>query len=93
MREFLSEPLEPLGAGDPRAMARGEPGLPRGFARRGEERRVVEVLAAGRTTGKCSGEVYVRRHTFRLRMDDGSVWEVYVTRQPPIRWYLKTREA
>jgi hypothetical protein len=30
----------------------------------------------------------VRRHTFRLRMEDDAIWEVYFTRQPPLAWYL-----
>ena len=98
---FVSEPIEPRGGRrDAGAMARGEPGLPAAFSWRGTERRVAEILRRGRGTGTDMGEVYVRRHTYRLRMDDGSAWEVYFLRQPPAgrraakpaRWYLLTVE-
>ena len=72
-------------------MGRGEPGLPPGFVWRGREHRIDEVLSKGRTLTPDRGESYVRRHTYGLRMDDGSVWEAYVTRQPPLRWFLKLR--
>jgi hypothetical protein len=98
--QFISEPITPLpGAPDTRAMVRGEPGLPPGFVWRDQEYRVVERLDAGKTLSPDRGELYVRRHTWRLRMDDDSVWEVYFLRQPAkgaargrtgARWYLKT---
>ncbi len=81
-------------------MVRGEPGLPPGFVWRDAEYRVVERLDEGKTHSPDRGEMYVRRHTWRLRMDDGSTWEVYFLRQPPkrgartrtaARWFLKTR--
>ena len=100
--EFISEPITPLpGAPDVVAMVRGEPGLPPGFVWRKKEYRVVESLAVGKIHSPDRGEMYVRRHTFRLRMDDDSVWEVYFLRQPPKRgartrsaprWFLKTRK-
>ena len=98
---FVSEAIDPVaGGGETRAMVRGEPGLPAGFVWRGTEYRVAERLEIGKTTGLDMGEAYVRRHTFRLRMDDDSVWNVYFLRQPPKasraakpkRWYLKTIE-
>ena len=101
MSEFVSEPITPLaGAPDTEAMVRGEPGLPPGFVWREAEYRVVSRLDAGKTHSPDRGEMYVRRHTWRLRMDDGSIWEVYFLRQPPkrgartryaARWFLKTR--
>ena len=90
-KELVSEAIEPLGAGDPGPMGRGEPGLPGGFRWRGRDCRIARVLSRGRETGPCSGETYVRRHIFTLEMDDGSVWLVYIPRQPPFRWYLKSR--
>lgn len=99
---FVSEPIAPLrGTFDTAAIARGEPGLPEGFTWRGTERRIDEILEAGKlATPEFSGELYVRRHEWKLRMDDGSVWDVYVTRNAPkgasrrarlTRWFLKTR--
>jgi hypothetical protein len=40
--------------------------------------------------------MYLRRHCFKLRMDDGAVWSVYFVRQTPksgsvrTRWFLYT---
>ncbi len=103
MPEFISEPIVPLpGAFTVGSMARAEPGLPGGFRWRGEERRVTEVLEAGKKTGLDMGEAYVRRHTWRLRMDDGAVWNVYFLRQPKkgasgrgkfARWFLLNVES
>lgn len=86
---FVSEEITPIaGAFAAGAMVRGEPGLPPGFRWRGAEHRIADRIEAGKKTRPSSGERYVHRHTFVLRMEDGAVWEVYVTRQPPIRWYL-----
>ena len=102
MARFISEPLTPLpGAFDVAVMVRGEPGLPAGFTWRNRECRITETLAAGKTTDDSEGEAYVRRHTWRLRMDDGSIWRVYFLRQPSKgasprqrrqRWYLQSIE-
>jgi len=82
-------------------MVRGEPGLPEGFAWREEERRIEEVLLAGKTATPDRGELYIRRHTWRLRMDDGTIWNIYFLRQAPKggrpttakrRWYLLSIE-
>ncbi len=96
--EFVSEPLAPLeGTRDPAALARAEPGLPPGFRWRGREYRVTARLEEGRVLGRGPGEGYLRRHTYRLAMDDGSLWSVYFLRQPPrgrrsaapgARWFL-----
>ena len=64
-------------------MVRGEPGLPQGFAWRDEERRIEEVLSTGKAATPDRGEMYIRRHTYRLRMDDGEIWNVYFLRQAP----------
>lgn len=86
---FVSERITPLpGRFAAAAMVRGEPGLPEGFVWRGRTVRIRERLAVGRRTGPSAGESYVRRHTFRLRMEDDAIWEVYFTRQPPLAWYL-----
>ena len=101
---FVSEPLEPLPGGfETGDMKRGEPGLPGGFVWRGDERRIDEVLDRGKKASPdVGGDVYIRRHTFRLRMDDGTVWNVYFLRQPPKgasrggakqRWFLLSVEG
>lgn len=95
--EFVSEPIVPLiGAVDTRAMGRGEPGLPSGFRWRSGEFRIAAELQRWKESAPegGSGEVYLRRHVYRLQMDDGSIWTVYFTRQAPRggsprrRWFL-----
>ena len=103
MEEFVSEPITPhKTAFDTRAMAAGLPGLPGGFDWRDESYQVsVELMAWKRSQpegGRAGGERYLRRHYYRLRMSDGSVWTVYFLRQTPksgsptSRWYLYSIE-
>ncbi|MBN1513666.1 MAG: cytoplasmic protein [Phycisphaerae bacterium] len=103
MPELISEPITPLaGPKDAAAMARGEPGLPLGFTWRGREYRIADVLERWKQTGRegsrADGEVYVRRHAYRLRMNDGAEWSVYFVRQTPRsgsarrRWFLYSIE-
>jgi len=104
MDQFISEPIEGLaGSFDSGAMARGLPGLPRGFRWREQTYAVVEVLDAWKQSapegGRPGGERYLRRHCYRLRMSDGGVWTVYLVRQTPPggsakrRWFLYSRTA
>ena len=104
MNELISESLTPLsGTMDTARMGRGEPGLPAGFVWRGETIRIVELAAAWKESspegGRAGGELYLRRHYYRLRMPDGSIWTVYFLRQTPRqgdprkRWFLYTRET
>lgn len=99
MSEFVSEPIVPLqGTFDVQAMGRGEPGLPSGFTWRGACYDVVERLAqwkhSSREGSRAQGELYLRRHYYKLRMSDGAAWTVYFTRQPSPggsprqRWFL-----
>jgi hypothetical protein len=100
--EFVSEEISPVpGTGDAGAMSRGEPGLPRRFAWRGREYRVVAVERRWKTTGPCrsgGGETYLRRHWYRVRTDGGARMTLYCTRQPTsrrrhkARWFLYTIE-
>jgi len=103
MPELISEPITPLaGTFDASAMGRGEPGLPAGFTWRGETARIVAVLEAwkqsSRESGRAGGQLYLRRHCYRLRMSDDAVWTVYFVRQTPRsgspkqRWFLYTLE-
>lgn len=100
VNELISEPLLPLaGSFDTRAMGRGEPGLPTGFIWRERTYSIALVLETWKQSERegGSGELYLRRHYFRLRMDDGSIWTVYFVRQTPKsgnvkqRWFLYTR--
>lgn len=99
MSEFVSETITPQqGTFDTQAMARGEPGLPRGFGWRGTVYEVVEKLGqwkhSSREGSRAQGELYLRRHYYKLRMSDGMVWTVYFIRQPARsgsakrRWFL-----
>ena len=103
MAELISEPITPQrGTFDPARMARGEPGVPRGFDWHGQSVEVTEVVRAwkhsSREGGRAGGDLYLRRHYYKLRMDDASVWTVYFVRQTPRsgnpkkRWFLYTIE-
>lgn len=101
MEEFISQPLRPhartFQTGD---MARGLPGLPAGFDWNGESHPILTLLESWKTStaegGRAGGERYLRRHYYRLRMADQTVWTVYFLRQSPrggsprLRWFLQS---
>jgi hypothetical protein len=98
---FVSEALVPGEAAfDTRAMARGEPGLPRKFRWRDRELTVTEVLESWREYGDCrhgSGERYLRRHGFRVRTVDGLVLHLAFQRsfgrsRAAAHWWLRRIE-
>lgn len=103
MAELISEPITPCpGTFDTSRMGRGEPGLPGGFAWRGESISIVDELGAWKQSsreGGAAGDLYLRRHYYKLRMSDGRIWTVYFVRQTPRsgnpkqRWFLYTVEA
>ena len=98
--EFISEPIEPVaGTFDTAAMTRGEPGLPGRFKWRDKEYAVAGVLEVWKETGPCrSGgpERYLRKHWYKIKIEDGSEMTVYFERQPrskcrnKVRWWLYT---
>ncbi len=103
MTEFLSDPLTALpGAFDTADMGRGLPGLPSGFRWRGTDYPIARRLETWKHTsaegGRAGGQVYLRRHYYRLEMSDGTIWTVYFIRQTPrsgspkTRWFLYTLE-
>jgi hypothetical protein len=103
MEEFISEPVTALaGQFDAHSMATGVPGLPGGFTWRGLDCLIVERLDQWKQSspegGRAGGEVYLRRHYFRLRMNDGAIWTVYFVRvatagrNPRSRWFLYSIE-
>ncbi|MBU0640491.1 MAG: hypothetical protein KKB50_16635 [Planctomycetes bacterium] len=104
MADFISEPIVPqTHTGDTAAMGRGEPGLPRAFAWREAVSSVVETLQGWKQSqpegGRPGGERYLRRHYYRLRMSDDSIWTVYFIRHTPKsgspkqRWFLYSIET
>jgi hypothetical protein len=102
--QFVSESIEPrAGTFDAAGMGRAEPGLPTGFRWRGDWFEIEAVLegwkASSREGGRASGELYLRRHYYKLRMGDGSGWTVYFERQArpggsaKRRWFLYTIDS
>ena len=99
--QFISEPIQPVpGTGDARAMARGEPGLPARFIWRDRTYTVTEVMEAWKSSGPergGGGEIYLRRHWHKVRVDTGETMTLYCERQarnrrrPQARWFLYTR--
>lgn len=97
---FISEAIEPVGETfDASRMATGEPGLPRRFRWRGREYEVREVIERWKESGPCrngADEVYLRKHWYHVRLDDGSEMKLYFERQPRggarsrARWWLYT---
>lgn len=102
--ELISEPIDPEpGSIDAARMAKGEPGLPGAFTWRGRRYQVqAELLAwkeSSREGSSAQGELYLRRHCFRIQVDDGSTWTIYCLRQTPKsgsakrRWFLYTIDS
>ena len=98
--QFVSESIQPHGGADTSRMARGEPGLPPEFDWRGDLHRVAGLVETWKESGPCThggSERYLRKHWYRLVMDDDSIWTVYFDRQPRSardrkrRWWLYTR--
>jgi len=104
MSELISEPLTPhANTFDTARMGRGEPGIPSGFVWREKSVKVTELIGSwkhsSREGARAGGDLYLRRHYYRLRMSDGTVWTVYFVRQAPksgsakIRWFLYTVDS
>jgi len=85
--QFISQSLTPItGSFNPEGMESGEPGLPVGFSWKGRECRIRALLERWKGLGpEPTGEIYLRRHYYRLGMEDGSTWTVYCLRQAPRR--------
>jgi hypothetical protein len=98
--QFVSEAIEPrAGSFDTIAMARGEAGVPGEFIWRGTAYTVEELLASWKGTKTDRGEVYLKRHWFRVRVSGGQRMVIYCERQatpgrsPKRRWWLYTIEG
>ncbi len=102
MSELISESITPhVGNFDAASMGRGEPGLPRGFTWRGKSVDVLERISTWKQSsreGGSAGDLYLRRHYYKLRTSDGCIWTIYFVRQTPRtgdpknRWFLYTIE-
>jgi hypothetical protein len=101
---FVSEPIVPVEASfDTDGMAMGEPGLPRKFLWRKKQFVVTEILERWKDHGDCrngSGERYVRRHGYRVRASDGTVFRLYFRRSvgrgkltAKARWWVHSIEG
>ncbi len=98
--EFVSESIMPDGgAFDTAGMTRGEPGLPSRFLWRDQQYEVAEVIEAWKESGPCrsgSGEMYLRKHWFKILTGNGLEMTIYFERQPRAkrqskkRWWLYT---
>ena len=97
--EFVSEAIEPKpGSFNSAAMSRGEPGLPKEFAWRGQAYIVARVVSAWKTSSAERGEseIYLRRHWYTIETTTGEQMTLYCERQakhpgrPKARWWLYT---
>ena len=93
--EFISELILPVeGTFDEGGMSIGEPGLPGRFVWRGVEYEVAEVMEKWKENGPCrngSGEMYLRKHWFKIRCSDGTEMVVYFERQAKSKQEIKKR--
>lgn len=93
--EFVSEPIKPVpGTFDTTAMTRGEPGLPGRFKWRDREYTVTDVLEAWKESGPCKSggsEMYLRKHWFKIRTENGAEMTIYFERQARAKRQNKTR--
>ena len=100
--EFIGEAILPVpGSGDAATASRGEPGVPHEFDWRGRRYRLAGIVRAWKTSGPCrhgSGEMYLRRHWYRVLTDPPAIMTLYCDRQsrlprrPKARWWLYTIE-
>ena len=94
--KFISEPITPAeGSFDFADTPVGEPPLPRRFTWRKTEYEVECILQRRRESSADathgSGEMYARKHWFRIRTTDGTVMNLYFERQPRSKAQRKTR--
>jgi len=93
--EFVSEQIVPMvGTFDASAMSRGEPGLPGGFTWRNTRYAVGRLMSKWKTSSLERGELYLRRHWFRIETTTGEHMTLYCQRQtknpkkPQARWWV-----
>ena len=104
--QFVSEPIKPITeVVAARSFEIGAPLLPAQFIWRGRILCAREILEQWKETSPCkhgSGELYVRKHWFRLRTEEGEELKIYFERQPRAsrssaknspRWWLFSLRA
>jgi phosphoribosylglycinamide formyltransferase-1 len=102
-QHFISEGLKPLTETViPSSFAIGAPLLPARFLWRNETLCIEAILEQWKETSPCrhgSGERYVRKHWFRLRLVSGEEMTVYFERQLRFhgqgrtRWWLFSKSS
>ncbi len=102
--EFISEPITPEpGTFTTELMRQGLASLPGAFEWRGRRYEIVECLEhikqSDREGGRASGDSYLRRQQFTVRLDTGQIAQIYFERhaRPGVsretakkRWFLYT---
>jgi len=98
--EFISESIQPVtGTFHPQSMGKAEPGLPRRFRWRDQEYTIVEVLQVWKESGPDkdgSGQMYLRKHWYKVRTEPDLIMNIYFERQSRSksqakkRWWLYT---
>ena len=99
--QLVSERVFPTaGKFDAADMGKALPGLPAEFTWRDRTYRVGILLekwkVSGPEVGRLGGEMYLRRHYFRVRTTEGHIMVIYCERHtknrsnPKARWYLYT---
>ena len=98
---FIGEDIRPVPGAQAVPGGAGGPALPVRFLWRKQEYEILETLDAWRETGPChhgSGERYVRKHWFRVRVSGGATMTLYFERhgrsggKAARRWRLYTLE-
>ena len=90
--EFVSEPVEPVaGTADLSGMSRGEPGLPAKFIWRGRTYELASLQERWKTSTPSGGELYLRRHWYRIMTVSGDRMTLYCERQTKNRKNAKAR--
>lgn len=100
--EFISEPIQPgSGTFHSQSMVKAEPGLPQRFRWRDQEYTIVEVLQVWKESGPDkdgSGQMYLRKHWYKVRTEPDLIMNIYFERQSRSksqtkkRWWLYTLE-
>ena len=100
--ELISEAIRPDFSVPPlTASVPGEPLLSSVFTHRGKRIQLLALLDKTKETRPCrhgSGERYVRRHVYRVRATDQSIYRIYCERQGVGRrsrpgWWIYSREC
>ncbi len=104
--EFVSEPIEPeAGSFSTEMMVQGLAALPGAFTWRGNRYEIVECLSHSKLSAReghsATGERYMRRQQFVVKLDTGQTATIYIERHAKPgrvagggrkrqRWYLYT---